>query len=470
MVAWGRRVVGIGSAIAAALLVIAAFVAAAGAEGRVGALDPTFGEAGIVGPELEKYGGASGMAVGPDGSIVVVEGHKVVRILPDGDVDSGFGDGGEVQIPAELDGLDFAVSDLLVDSERRVLVSGTIEDPSQASGVAVILSSFSASWAIVLRMTADGELDRSFGEGKGYVRGDYGMHPISYGPPSNGDIPSAGALMVEVDSLDRPLLLVTTAGLYSPCWGHSGFDEYPRAVVRLTAAGAADSTFGGGDGIAPLDRLAPSPEPFFALDAADQPVVGGGEGTACPHQGILFRLGADGSRLDGFGSDGARLYERRYFTVLAPTGAMLLRGIVRQAVLKVAPDGDPDRNFGKEGQVTLSPPAGHGYVRPVAVDAQGRTLVAGVLWLPEPPEPRQPKPQRHRTRRAFLQVSRLLPNGNLDRAFGKRGWIVTPIGPHYSLYLGQAYLDPQGRLVVLGEVTTSRRGSGFVLARYLLND
>jgi len=470
MVAWGKRSFGIGSALAAALLVVAALIAAAGAQARVGALDPSFGDAGIVGPELREAGGASGMDMGPDGTVVVADGRTLVRLLPDGAVDSGFGDGGRVQLPDELDGLEFAVSDVAVDGERRVLVSGTIRDPTQVGGSSNVLISFTASWAIVLRLKADGELDLSFGEGKGYVRGDYGMHPINDTSPENGDISSAGALRVAVDSLDRPLLLVTTAGAFSPCWGHSGADQYPRAVVRLTATGTVDSTFGDGDGIAPLDQLAPSPETFFALDSADQPVVGGGVGTACPHQGILFRLAADGSRLAGFGSDGARTYPRRYLTVLAPSGAMLLRGIVRQAVLKVGSDGEPDRSFGEEGEVNLGPLADHRSVQPVAVDAQGRTLLAGTLVLPKPPEHRFHKPLRHRrTRRAFLQVGRLLPNGEVDRGFGRRGWIVTPIGPHYRLYLGEAILDAQGRLVVLGQVSTTRRGSGFVLARYLLN-
>lgn len=467
MFAWGRKAVGIGSVIAATLLTIAAFVAATNAEGRVGALDPTFGEAGKLGPQVDKDGGVSGMAVGPEGSIVVAKGGRLLRFLSNGESDPGFGDGGQMELPAELEGLDFRLSDLVIDGKGRVLVSGTATDPSRTTGIPEILVSSPASWVVVLRLTADGKLDPSFGEGRGFVRGDYGMHSeFSAGP---ADFPAAGALTLKVDSHDRPVLLVATPGMYSPCWGHSGVDWYPRAVVRLTAAGAIDAEFGGGDGIAPLDRLAPSPEPVLALDAADQPVVGSGEGTACPHRGILFRLGADGSRLTGFGINGARTYARRYFAVLVPSGAILLRGVEQQVVLRVGPDGVPDRSFGKGGHVPLSLPLGDSQiVRPVAVDARGRTLIAGSFRLPKSQERRHVKGHA-RKRRSFLAVSRLLPNGAVDRAFGRRGWIVTPIGLHYEVFLSQAALDPQGRLVVLGYAGTRRRGSGFVIARYLLN-
>lgn len=453
------------------LLTVAALVAAANAEGRVGVLDPTFGEAGKLGPQLEKDGEVGGMAVGPDGSIVMVKERTIVRFLSNGEPDPGFSDGGRVELAAELEGLDFSPSDLAIDSKGRVLVSGSATDPSQTHGIPDILLSIPASWAVVVRLTAGGELDPSFGEGRGFVRSDYGMHP---GPPDspalppNPDFPAADGLKLKVDSRDRPVLLVATPGPYGPCWGHGVVSSYPRAVVRLTTAGAVDAEFGGGDGIAPLDRLAPSPEPVLALDPADQPVVGGGIGSACPHRSILFRLGVDGGRLTGFGVNGARTYARRYFDVLAPSGATILSGIEDEVVLRVGPDGAPDRSFGKGGQVTLSPPAGEGQaVRPVAVDARGRTLIAGTLWRPKLPERGQAR-RHHRKRRAFFAVSRLLPNGEVDRAFGKRGWIVTPIGPYYEAFPLQATVDPRGRLVVLGRLGTLRRGSGFVIARYLI--
>lgn len=456
----------------AALLTVAALVAATSAEGRVGALDPTFGEAGKLGPQLEEEGGElKGMAVGSDGSIVLAKGRAIVRFLSNGEPDPDFGGGGQVELAAELEGLAFRPSDLAIDSKGRVLVSGTVTDPSQTYGIGSSLFSFPASWAVVVRLTADGELDPSFGEGRGFVRSDYGMHPSfpnSPTSPPNPNFPAAGGLKLKVDSLDRPVLLVSTPRPYSPCWGHSEVSSYPRAVVRLTTAGAVDAEFGGGDGIAPLGRFAPSPGPVLALDAADQPVVGSGEGTSCPHRGVLFRLGADGSRLTGFGVNGVRTYARRYLDFLTPSGRMILNGIEDEVVLRVGPGGAPDRSFGKGGQVTL--PADEGRAAwPVAVDARGGTLIAGTIWRPKIPEGRNGKARRHhRKRRGFLAVSRLLPNGEVDRAFGKRGWIATPIGQYYEMFPARAALDPQGRLVILARVSTWHGESGFVIARYLI--
>jgi uncharacterized delta-60 repeat protein len=470
MFAWGGKRTGLASAVVAALLILASFVAATSAQGRVGGLDPAFGEAGRVGPWLDRKGVWSGMAVGPDGSIVVIRERTLIRFLSSGDPDPSFG-GGQVELPVEFEGFDFRPFDLAIDSKGRVLVSGTATDSSRTYGIpGGTLFYFPASWAVVVRLTADGKLDPGFGEGRGFIRGDYGMHPGSthvHDYPPDPDFPAAGGETLKVDSLDRPVLLVATPASYSPCWGHSGVSWYPRAVVRLTTAGTVDAGFGGGDGIASLGRLAPSPGTVLALDAADQIAVGGGEGTACPRRGILFRLAADGSRLAGFGVDGVRTYARRYFRVLAPTGAMILRGIEQPVALRVGRDGTRDRSFGKGGEVTMSLPRGErGIVGPVAVDARGRTLVAASFQLQKTFTESDGKVRRKR--RGFLAVSRLLPNGKIDRAFGKQGWIVTLIGPHYGVDLSQAALDPQGRLVVLGDVGTWHRGDGFVITRYSL--
>lgn len=466
-----KRLAGSAALVVAALTLLAFTAATAGA--RVGELDPAFGQAGKIGPELTEYGGASDMAIGPDGSIVLIEGRRLVRLLPSGQPDPGFGDGGRVELPAEIDGLEFHPSNLVLDSEGRMLLSATVKDPSRSTGFPSILVSFPASWAVVLRLTTAGGLDPSFGEGRGYVRSDYGMHPYTSGGATveDEDFPTAAAYGLQVDSHDRPVLLVATTGMYSPCWGHGTTDWYPRAVVRLTTTGALDAGFGGGDGVAPLDRLAPSPLTVLALDAADQPVVGSGEGSGCPHSGLVFRLGSDGSSLPGFGAEGALAYPRRYLTVIAPSGAMILRGVVEEEVLRVGPDGAPDKTFGGDGEVPVPMLPGVGRIGwPVAVDGRGRTLIAGSFALPQPLPRRHPK-LRHprRKHRTFIAISRLLPDGRVDRGFGKQGWIVTPVGLYYATYLRQVALDPRGRLVVLANASTLRRGSGFVIARYLLD-
>ena len=91
------------SVAAAAWLAATALPAAAAA----GALDPSFGHNGIVAVASNSSGGGlaapSAMLVQPDGKILVVDGSEILRFNPDGTLDSGFGNGGEVATPLDAD-------------------------------------------------------------------------------------------------------------------------------------------------------------------------------------------------------------------------------------------------------------------------------------------------------------------------------------------------------------------------------
>jgi uncharacterized delta-60 repeat protein len=112
-----------------------------------------------------------------------------------------------------------------------------------------------------------------------------------------------------------------------------------------------------------------------------------------------------------------------------------------------AREGDLDGSFGSGGTAVTPIGTGGGAANSVAVDAQGRLVVAGYSGgYPN----------------FKIAVARFLPNGALDPSFNGTGYEITPIG---TFSRGRSVaIDSQGRIVVAGET-----GTDFAVLRYLPN-
>jgi hypothetical protein len=277
-------------------------------------------------------------------------------------------------------------------------------------------------------------------------------------------LPSVSALTGSVDSQGRPILLAGVSNSYPPCEGHSSIEPLPRAIVRLTATGNADPSFGGGDGVSPMsDRTTPD---YGALGLADgeQPMAAAGS-VGC--RGVLlFRLDANGSPSPGYGAGGV-LYRNKRFGTFGRSGALILRvGSPTREVIWIGPDGRRDKSFGKDGGAPVEVPAGvRRNLRPVAVDDQGRLVLVGSFVVPAK---KGGVATDGRKRRGYFLAMRLLPSGKPDLGFGNRGRMVRSVGVNRQVLVKQAALDPQGRLVVLNVILAGRVVVERVLARYLL--
>lgn len=433
---------------ATALALVAAFPAS-GAQAREGFLDHSFGIDGrlILPPPLES---AVWLREDGDGSRVVRGGEGFFgRLAPDGTFDTSFGEGGRLTFPKEIDGFEFNASIWEFDNQGRLLVFGTATD---SSGPAVYypsgptLGSIHPTWVVVIRYTAAGQIDPTFGEGRGFIRSDFGATPESRSTDpkvqQEFQLPGATAIDLAIDSTDRPILLVGHPASRTPCYGHGGLEWYPYAVVRLTDTGQPDPAFGDG-GLRRVERISSYPAPKLALDAAGKISVAGAEGTACPDTGLILTLNQDGAPVGGAADSGYMRSPGRYFAGLAPDGAIIFRHrlVGLGALSRTWPDGRPDRRFGKVR--VESPKGARVQIEGILVDREGRVLLGCTFTLP----PRSGKP-----RRTFLAIARLRRNGESDLKFGKDGWIQTrlPIGSG----LGQFELDGADRLLV----GTGRRG------------
>jgi uncharacterized delta-60 repeat protein len=433
----------------------------ASAKAPEGRLDPTFASRGLAITSFGSGGEEAAVEIGsgPDGSAVVgnaLEGI-IVRFLPDGARDRRFGTGGRLMLGPKtaaegVESLSFSPRAMAVDDRGRVVVFGAESDSSRTFNPGGFNGEVSASSAVVLRFSREGRLDPSFGEGKGFVRSDFGL-----GSGLRTDIPMVSALAGDVDSHGRPVFIAGTTSNTSGCYAKPGVADRPRAVVRLTGSGRPDPSFGGGDGISLLQGTTSFPD--LAIDGRDGLVAGVGPRKECGSGTTIYRLRRDGRRMAGFGSDGVRAFMGLHLGFVEPSGAMVLsarRGRTLE-VARVRADGSRD------GRARIHLPVDVGlHLTPAAVDGRGRILLAGFVGSPDG------SPAKGQPKRSSFVVARLLRDGALDRSFGNHGWIFSRFPRALEVTSEQATLDPQGRLLLAGTVDSPRHRDGaFAVARYL---
>ena len=137
--------------------------------------------------------------------------------------------------------------------------------------------------------------------------------------------------------------------------------------------------------------------------------------------------------------------------VVQPDGMLSVAGFAydgtafSMALARYTPTGALDAGFGSGGEVTATLGTGDATAQSMALQPDGRIVVAGG-WGMTSPSPGSP------------------PRGALDSTFDSKGWVSTDLGG-----LDQAaglVLQPDGRIVVAGFSGDDIRVS-FALARYL---
>jgi uncharacterized delta-60 repeat protein len=478
----GGRVLGLRRwALLAACVVAAWATAASSASAKgiaAGGLDPSFGNGGkaTVAFPAENSGGVGvkytlpfqftaghlEMAPAPGGKIVVAGSTKIVRFLPSGKLDRGFGSGGSVAV-ARPPGLSFVLAAVAVDSQGRVLLAGSAR-PLPSSSTPDPLSSS----VMVMRFAADGSVDRSFGH-EGTLITDFGIKPPLIGT-SRYIAAAVGVRSLVVDSQDRPILTGGSVSEIVHCYPNPEDSVSTAYVARLTDTGAPDPSFGeaGLRQIADLSSLSGA----SLLHSGTLFTVGSKRscGNQVPKGSpavVLTSFGSEGNLNPNFGFAGFRSigYSSAPVATVAPSGKIVLLGAKTgksQLVTRLLPSGAPDPSFGRIGRVQLVVPKGASFAA-VAVDRRGRLLFAGRSSR------RISKSAKNPLRRSTFWLGRMSPEGSIDRSFGRRGSVRTGFGGPSDSFATQATLDARGRIVVGGGISTPRLGTGggYAIARYL---
>ncbi|HRD52650.1 MAG TPA: delta-60 repeat domain-containing protein [Flavobacteriales bacterium] len=328
-----------------------------------GALDPSFsGDGWTLGPDTNWYrpGDYHGMALQPDGRIVCagtarpsitdVQSILVVRYLVDGTLDPAFGSGGYTIVEAPFDNTSYA-HDVVVAPDGSILVCG-FSDTDDSGDFEVL----------VVKLSADGTLDPSFGTG--------GLAPQFIG---NTNLNSrARGLALQSDGR----IVLATEGradttIYGTIWG-----------VRLHPDGTMDGSFG-------VNGLLLN---FEDGDYAQEVSIGANDEVFLVGHGSIQGSLIDliGVRYDAAGQNGVQSYYECSSTVAllgcgawmqADGGALALgMGADEIHITKWMPDGSLDPDFGLGGVVSetaVSIGSVGGDSGGFGVDANGRIIVCG---------------------------------------------------------------------------------------------
>jgi uncharacterized delta-60 repeat protein len=320
----------------------------------------------------------------------------VARFDASGSLDAAFGTGGTL-----LDARITTVTDATVDGLGRVVVLGTRVDVNVGQRT------------IALRFLADGTPDATFGDG--------GAVDLTAYTPGTGDalaVDASNRVVVGGDqivqgSTQTLLVRVTEAGSVDATFGTSGYAA-PRGgqivalgvtpdgkilaasstgLARYDAAGSLDATFGSA-GVASVDVVGPMD---VGSDGSIVTAAWFGSGSGIR----VRRLLSNGTVDVGFGAAGAfdepaaTRHTEASVEMLPPTLARTPSGAVLVAVtstlacanecmhvFRLTSKGALDPTFATGGRATLAFGAGNAFVAGVALQPDGKPLLAGSTWSP----------------------------------------------------------------------------------------
>ena len=329
------------------------------------------------------------LALDPEGRIIAAgrSGNDAViaRYNANGTPDATFGDGGRVVIGA-IEGLP-----LTPVPTRSNAVPALVQPVSlavQRDGRIVVAATAGAAGGekfALLRLTSQGQPDSAFGGGDGSA---------VVNSPTTG-IAAAVAL--------GPSGKIVVAGTRAADVQSTG----TISVARFTPAGSPDTSFYNGSAVMPAPAAGAATAVAVGADGAI--TVGGwtaAAGTPMPHTDFLaIRLVAQGLPDLSFGGDGVATADfggrddQARDLALLPDGSVLLAGgspmrltmDVRTggdfALARFTPAGEPDPAFGAndgaaDGKLTIDLAGMGDAASSVAIDEQGRILVAGGAYAP----------------------------------------------------------------------------------------
>ena len=326
-----------------------------------GSLDTSFGLDGIVTIDFGGFAFAQAVVVDSSDRIVVAGNCEcgqmaVARLTTSGALDTAFGTNGMQFVDF---GISVSASALALDSVGRVLVVGYTDS---ALGESIDFA--------VARLTNGGELDTAFDmDGKQTV--DFG---------SQYDLGG----FVAVDSFDRVLV----SG-WSDQGGTTGYDF---AVARLTSVGTLDTAFDA-DGKQTVDFGSDfDVGANVAVDSADRVLLAGwSDQGATGYDFAVARLSTSGALDTSFDTDGKQTVDfgsddDSYGSgvVVDSASNVLVVGRSYQgatgydfAVARLTTNGVLDTSFDTDGKQTVDFGSNDDQAAAVAVDSQGRILLAG---------------------------------------------------------------------------------------------
>ena len=341
-----------------------------------------------------------------------------------GDLDTSFGTGGKVTTAFSSGAVCRGVA---LQSDGKIVVAGYV-------------GTFPTADVAVARYTPAGVLDTSFGSG-GKVTTDFSANQdqgLSVALQSDGKIVVAGLARFNSD--------------------------YDIALVRYTSAGALDTSFGNG-GRVNTSLGSGTDEAFSVLVQADGKILVAGityaSSASFDFNFAVVRYTSTGALDAGFGNGGKVSTDfgstKDYANAIAlqPDGKILVAGDFNYAatssgdfaLARYTTAGALDTSFGTGGKVITSINSRADTGRSVAVQSDGKILVAGSTT---------------NNSQTDVALVRYTSAGGLDPTFGSGGIVTTDIGALNDLATSMV-AQSDGRILVAGSANNNAQ---FALLRY----
>ena len=349
-----------------------------------------------------------------------------------GSLDLSFG--GDGKVTSGVSSAESKINAVAVQSDGKIVAAG-----SSTAGTDLDFT--------VVRYTAAGALDTSFGEGDGKVTTDFGHNDDTvYGVEvlSDGKILAAG-------------------------YAHNG-TNYDFALARYTAAGVLDTTFGtGGKVITPIGSGADHIR-AMAVQSDGKIVVAGNSHNGTNYDFAVARYTAAGALDTGFSTDGKVTTaigsgnETAFAVAVQSDGKIVAAGHSHNgtdedfALVRYTAAGALDTGFSTDGKVTTAIGSGNERAYGVAVLSGGEILAGGLSATPSP------------SFNDFALV-RYTSTGALDTTFGttsgstKTGKITHAIGTSGDYGLAMV-AQSDGKILVGGYAHMGGSDYDFALARF----
>ncbi len=443
-----------------------------------GALNPDFG----TGSRVNSGGTIAGFHPLADGRVQAAVNRKGKRLgrfaftesifllayRPNGLEDPGFGSG---KSPAVAQGRATAV---LWGADGSALLGISV------THVGVACQSFyNACFATptLARFTSAGQSDRSFGSSGATELSSMGGPANFAGIRSLAIRPGGGYLAAGTSGLQAFLARITEEGTLDGSFGEGGLvTESARQASRNFVSAVATDPRGGivvaGRGNADAISSFPPPGLLFRLHPngdLDRSFAGGravlglpaevtaldvnrfGRSLVLLDESAVERVTANGRVDRSFGKGGFAFSRLDLTSVIAlPNGAALVAGTDGGAatVVRLGAGGRIDRSFGTGGKASLSfGPREACTVRDLAVQANGRILLAGECGGGEGWE--------------AMVVGRLRPNGRPDRSFAKHGRLARL--PRRGKSMATAIATQRGKILIGVRLRQDKRRSELLL-------
>ena len=429
-----------------------------------------------------------------------------------GSIDPDFGNGGEAQAQAPLEGGTTVLrGGIFQQSDGRFVAAGTYSYPNTPD-------SFRPSATVLTRFTRSGKADPSYGDDGWQIDGRFETtgRPVA-GPadtlllPAGGmetggtssawvarytvdgdrdtrfadggalklDLPKAGFWWARYIAVDRD------GSMFVAFQGQGNLTDDSRmryGIAHLDGKGQPDPDWGdhgyvisSGDGGELPGPLVVTADGGVVIATVAQHNTVGHFQNGVTYSGsvddvVLKRYTADGRIDSGFGRDGSvdtgiagepgdLIADRKgNLTLAAPTDQNMF--VHQEEVARFDANGSPAAGFGQQGVFKIgidsaADPAA------LATQTDGKLVVAGGFYPPFP-DPYHPSQNG-------WTLFRLLPTGKLDRSFGDRGVVTSARGPAFTA-ANDVEVQDDGAIVAAGTATDCDGATSFTLIRFLGDD